>query len=106
MICAASAMAVMLSVNVLGHESGVPPTYCDMSTHCCIAQQGLSNRALLGSRPVNKVPRRHDDVTFQEYGNVTCVYVVARRRAAILSDCNGSGGRDVTVLLSDQYNRC
>jgi hypothetical protein len=29
------------------------------------------------------------------------VYVVARRRAAILSDCNGSGRRDVTVLLSN-----
>jgi hypothetical protein len=62
---------------------------------------GLRNRALLGSRPVNKIPRRRDDVTLQEYRNVTCVYVVARRRAAILSDCNGSGRRDVTVLLND-----
>jgi hypothetical protein len=26
MNCAASAVAVMLSVNVLGHENGVPPT--------------------------------------------------------------------------------
>jgi hypothetical protein len=34
-------------------------------------------------------------------GNVTCVYVVARRRAAILSDCKGSGRRDVTVLLNN-----
>jgi hypothetical protein len=24
---------------------------------------GLRNRALLGSRPVNKIPRRRDDVT-------------------------------------------
>jgi hypothetical protein len=62
---------------------------------------GLRNGALLGSRRVNKIPRRRDDVTLQESGNVTCVYVVARRRAAILSDCNGSVGRDVTVLLSD-----
>jgi hypothetical protein len=44
-------------------------------------------------RPVNKVPRRRDDVT--------CVYVVARRRAAILSDCKGSGRRDVIVLLNN-----
>jgi hypothetical protein len=29
------------------------------------------------------------------------VYVVARRRAAILSDCKGSGRRDVTVLLKN-----
>jgi hypothetical protein len=27
--------------------------------------------------------------------------VVARRRAAILSDCKGSGRRDVTVLLNN-----
>jgi hypothetical protein len=40
--------------------------YCDMSTHCWVAQQGLRNRALLGSRPVNKIPRRRDDVTLQE----------------------------------------
>jgi hypothetical protein len=50
-------------------------------------------------RPVNKVsaqPRwRHTS------GNVTCVYVVARRRAVILSDCKGSGRRDVTVLLNN-----
>jgi hypothetical protein len=32
---------------------------------------------------------------------MSCVYVVARRRAAILSDCNGSGRRDVTVLLKN-----
>jgi hypothetical protein len=37
---------------------------------------------------------------------IMCVYVVVRRRAAILSDCNGSGGRDVTALLSGQYDRC
>jgi hypothetical protein len=29
------------------------------------------------------------------------VYMVARRRAAILSDCKGSGRRDVTVLLNN-----
>jgi hypothetical protein len=29
------------------------------------------------------------------------VYVVARRRAAILSDCKGSGRRDVTTLLNN-----
>jgi hypothetical protein len=44
-------------------------------------------------RPVNKVPRRRDDVT--------CAYVVARRRAAILSDCKGSERRDVRVLLNN-----
>jgi hypothetical protein len=27
--------------------------------------------------------------------------MVARKRAAILSDCNGSGKRDVTVLLNN-----
>jgi hypothetical protein len=32
---------------------------------------------------------------------VTCVYVVARRRAAILSDCKGSGRRDIRVLLNN-----
>jgi hypothetical protein len=39
------------------------------------------------------VPRSHDDVT--------CVYVVDRRRAAILPDCRGSERRDVTVLLNN-----
>jgi hypothetical protein len=84
--------------------------YCDMLTLCGIAQ--LYSR----HRPVNKVPcrrgdvtqqrwnsapaRRRDDVTLRK-GNVTCVYVVARRRAAILSDCNESGRRDVTVLLNN-----
>jgi hypothetical protein len=29
------------------------------------------------------------------------VYVVARRQAAILSDCKGNGRRDVTVLLNN-----
>jgi hypothetical protein len=29
------------------------------------------------------------------------VFVVARRRAAILSDCKGNGRRDVTVLLKN-----
>jgi hypothetical protein len=29
------------------------------------------------------------------------VYVVAMRRAAILSDCKGSGRRDVTALLNN-----
>jgi hypothetical protein len=62
-------------------------TYCDMSIHCWVAL--LVSR----HRPVNKVPRRRDDVT--------CVYVVARRRAAILSDRKGNGRRDVTVLLNN-----
>jgi hypothetical protein len=42
-------------------------------------------RALLHSR--------HDDVT--------CVYVVTRRRAAISLDCKDNGRRDVTVLLNN-----
>jgi hypothetical protein len=33
--------------------------------------------------------------------DVTCVYVVARIRDAILSNCKGSGRRDVTVLLNN-----
>jgi hypothetical protein len=33
--------------------------------------------------------------------DVTCVYVVARRRSAILSDCKGNGRSDVTVLLNN-----
>jgi hypothetical protein len=64
-------------------------------------------------RPVNKVSEqtRWCHATALEYGSwatfprsrddVTCVYVVARRRAAILSDCKGSGKRDVTVLLNN-----
>jgi hypothetical protein len=71
---------------------------------------GLRNKTLLGNRPVNKVPRRRGDVTQQRSNtapahnrrdDVTCVYVVGRRRAAILSDCKGSGRRDVTVLLNN-----
>jgi hypothetical protein len=78
--------------------------YCDMSTHCWVAQ--LVSR----HRPVNRVPRRRGDVKQQRWNtapahsrrdDVTCVYVVARRRAAILSDCKGSGRRDVTVLLNN-----
>jgi hypothetical protein len=71
---------------------------------------GLRNKTLLGNRPVNKVPRRRGDVTQQRWNmapahsrcdDVTCVYVVARRWAAILSDCKGSGRHDVTVLLNN-----
>jgi hypothetical protein len=80
-----------------------------MSTLCWITQRSSRHR------PANKVPHRRNDVTQQRWntapvcrrddvtrrkGNVTCVYVVARRRAAILSDCKGSGRRDVTVLLN------
>jgi hypothetical protein len=39
-------------------------------------------------------------------GNVTCVYVVARRRSAILSDCKGSERRDITVLLNNAIVHC
>jgi hypothetical protein len=85
----------------------------------------LRSRALLGSRQLNAsrtstrcaavreavfAPCRAEQnrtercytagaMTSQE--NVTCVYVVARRRAAILSDCKGSERRDVTVLLNN-----
>jgi hypothetical protein len=64
-------------------------------------------------RPVNKgsAQTRWCHATALEYGScatvprssddVTCVYVVARRRAAILPDCKGSGRRDVTVLLNN-----
>jgi hypothetical protein len=58
--------------------------YCDMSTSCWVARQGLRSGALLGSRPLRwcgeagSSPRSRDDVT--------CVYMVARRGAAILSD--------------------
>jgi hypothetical protein len=71
---------------------------------------GLRNKTLLGNRSVNKVPRRRGEVTQQRWNtapahsrrdDVTCVYVVARRRAAILSDCKGSARRDVTVLLNN-----
>jgi hypothetical protein len=48
-------------------------------------------------RPVNKVPRRA--LLDSRCDDVTCVYVVARRRAAILPDYKGNGRRDVTVLL-------
>jgi hypothetical protein len=73
---------------------------------------GLRNR-VSRHRPVNKVLPRRGDVTQQRWntspargamtsqGNVTCVYVVARRRAAILSDCKGSGKHDVTVVLNN-----
>jgi hypothetical protein len=64
-------------------------------------------------QPVNKVSgqMRWCHATALEYGScatvprsrddVTCVYVVARRRAAILPDCKGSERRDVTVLLNN-----
>jgi hypothetical protein len=46
--------------------------YCKMrngALHNIVTCQpvvGLRNRALLGSRPVNKIPRSRDDVTHQE----------------------------------------
>jgi hypothetical protein len=64
-------------------------------------------------RPVNKASAqtRWCHATALEYGScatvprsrddVTCVYMVARRRAAILWDCKGSERRDVTVLLNN-----
>jgi hypothetical protein len=80
---------------------------------------GLRNKALLGSRQLNAsrtstrsaavgdavfapcrvVPCRA--LLHSRRDDVTCVYVVARRRDAILSDCKGSGRRDVTVLLNN-----
>jgi hypothetical protein len=87
---------------------------------------GSRNRALLGSRQLNasrkstgcaaveeavfapcsaeqnRTERSYTAGTMTLHGNVTCVYVVARRRAAILSDCKGNGRRDVTVLLNNE----
>jgi hypothetical protein len=57
---------------------------------------GLRN-GVSRQRPVNKLPRSRDDVTR--------VYVVARRQAAIFSDCKRSGRRDVTALLSETTQR-
>jgi predicted exporter len=82
---------------------------------------GLRNKAMLGSRPlsasrpntrcaavresgVSSVPcraERHRALLHSRRDDVTCVYVVARRQAAILSDCKGSGRRDVRVLLNN-----
>jgi hypothetical protein len=85
---------------------------------------GLRSRALLGSRQLNAsrtstrsaavgeavfalclaVPSRAEPrraLLHSRRDEVTCVYVVARRRAAILSHCKGIGRRDVTVLLND-----
>jgi hypothetical protein len=85
---------------------------------------GLRNRSLLGSRQLNAsrlntrsaavgepviapcrvVPCRaepHRALLHSRRDDVTCVYMVARRRAAILSDCKGSGRRDVKVLLNN-----
>jgi hypothetical protein len=49
--------------------------------------------------PCRAEPRRA--LLHSRRDDVTRVYMVARRRAAILSDCKGSGRRDVTVLLND-----
>jgi hypothetical protein len=85
---------------------------------------GSRNRALLGSRQLNAsrtstrsaavgeavfapcraVPCRAEPrraLLHSRRDDVTGVYVVARRRAAILSGYKGSGRRDVTVLLNN-----
>jgi hypothetical protein len=54
---------------------------------------------LLRAVPCRAEPRR--TLLHSRRDDVTCVYVVARRRAAILSDCKGSGRRDVTVPLNN-----
>jgi hypothetical protein len=61
-----------------------------VSRHRPVNRRGDATQQRWNTAPASS---RHDDVT--------CVYVVARRRAAILSGCKGNWRRDVTVLLNN-----
>jgi hypothetical protein len=99
--------------------------YATLNIVTCQPFVGSRNRALLGSRQLNasrtstccaavgeavfapchaeqnRTERCYAAGAMTSQGNVTCVYMVARRRAAILSDCKGSGRRAVTALLNN-----